>query len=62
MSKGPHVHDWLYNEVTFFTDNRCVRNYNVIRFCKSCLDVEQISLKNIEPKPILLERFVPIEE
>ena len=46
MAQGKHEHEWKYNEVK----RRIVipsgrKEFNVIRFCIYCLEVEEVELK-----------------
>lgn len=47
--RGNHTHEWKYNEVkeTIMLP-RGDKEFTVIRFCTSCLEVEVVELKEIK--------------
>lgn len=44
MPLGTHVHDWKYGEPKRIYFLNEISQYEVIRFCKQCLFVEEIRL------------------
>lgn len=52
MSTGEHTHDWEYNDAKAGITNEKNKtiSFSVIRFCKICLKIEYVELKDLKYK------------
>lgn len=46
MAAGEHIHDWEYSEpIKYTTRHPYEEHYRVIKFCKRCLIMEELVLR-----------------
>lgn len=52
MSSGEHVHEWKYGEpkMTIVMGNSQRQVYMAVRYCKTCLEMEKLELKEKDGK------------